>query len=47
MLVVGDDEESAHTLSIRPRHGDQQRGVSVDEFVERIVREIEEKVVET
>jgi threonyl-tRNA synthetase len=46
MLVVGDDEESAHTLSIRPRHGDQQRGVSVEGFLERIVREIEEKVVQ-
>jgi threonyl-tRNA synthetase len=45
MLITGDDEVEARSLSVRPRHGDQERGVPVDDFVERIVREIEEKVV--
>jgi threonyl-tRNA synthetase len=46
MLIVGDDEAESQTLSVRPRHGDQERGVALDDFIERIVNEIGQKVVE-
>jgi threonyl-tRNA synthetase len=45
MLITGDDEVSSRSLAVRPRHGDQERGVPVADFVERITREIEDKVV--
>lgn len=46
MLIVGDDEASRETVSVRPRVGDEHRGVQVDEFIEKIVEEVERRSVE-
>ena len=40
MVILGDDEMSEGTVSIRGRSGDQKNGVSVDEFVSDIFAEI-------
>jgi threonyl-tRNA synthetase len=40
MLVVGDNEESTDTLSVRTRSGEEKRDVPVDGFVDDIVAEI-------
>ena len=39
-LVVGGNEADARTVSIRPYHGDQRKGVPLDEFVDEIADEI-------
>jgi threonyl-tRNA synthetase len=40
MLVLGDNEESTETLSVRTRSGEEKRDVPVDGFVDDIVAEI-------
>lgn len=43
MLVVGDKEAEAATVSVRPRSGKEQRGVPTHEFVAHITQEIAQK----
>jgi threonyl-tRNA synthetase len=40
MLIVGDDEADKGTVSVRPRSGDEKRGVPVGEFAEAVAAEI-------
>jgi threonyl-tRNA synthetase len=46
MLIVGDDEAASGTVSLRRRSGEEERGVPVDDFVEKLVVEISERRVE-
>jgi threonyl-tRNA synthetase len=46
MLVVGDDEESSGTVSVRRRTGRETRGVAVDEFAAAVTAEIAAKRLE-
>jgi threonyl-tRNA synthetase len=46
MLVVGDDEASTATVSVRRRSGDETRGVALDDFARKIASEIAERAVE-
>ena len=46
MLVVGDDEASADTVSVRRRSGHETRGVALDEFFEKLRVEIDDRRVE-
>ncbi len=46
MLIVGDDEAASGTVSVRPRTGDEQRGVVATEFARRIVDEIDTRALE-
>ncbi|MEI8239159.1 MAG: threonine--tRNA ligase, partial [Actinomycetota bacterium] len=41
VLVVGDDDVAAGTLGVNPRGGEVERGVALDEFVQRLVSEVE------
>jgi len=43
MLIVGDDEAEKESVSVRPRSGDERRGVAVGDFLDEITREIEER----
>ncbi|MDQ3784016.1 MAG: threonine--tRNA ligase [Actinomycetota bacterium] len=43
MLIVGDDEVSSETVSVRPRSGAERRDVGVDDFVEQVSDEIDQK----
>jgi threonyl-tRNA synthetase len=45
MLVVGDNETDADSVSVRLRSGEEERGVKVDDFVERIAAEISARTV--
>ena len=45
MLVVGDQEAESGTVSVRRRSGDEDRGVKVQDFVERIAAEISERAL--
>ncbi|HET8568117.1 MAG TPA: threonine--tRNA ligase [Candidatus Limnocylindria bacterium] len=46
MLVVGDKEATARTVSVRRRGSrDEERGIALSEIVERLVREREEKAL--
>jgi threonyl-tRNA synthetase len=40
ILVVGDDDVAAGTVGDNPRGGDVERGVSVDDFVDRLESEV-------
>ena len=40
MVILGDDEMSSGTVSIRGRGGNQKNGVGLDEFVSDIFAEI-------
>ena len=40
VLVVGDDDVAANTVGVNPRGGDVERGVSVDDFIQRLHAEI-------
>jgi threonyl-tRNA synthetase len=40
VLVVGDDDVAAKTVGVNPRGGDVERGVPVDDFVERVNDEV-------
>lgn len=42
-LVVGDKEQSSGTVSVRPRRGDEQRGVTLSDFAGQIVQEISDR----
>jgi threonyl-tRNA synthetase len=46
MLVVGDDEASSETVSVRRRSGDETRGVAVEDFADKIAAEIATRAVE-
>jgi threonyl-tRNA synthetase len=46
MLVVGDNEVSSDTVSVRRRTGEESRGVGVDEFASRLRDEVESRSVE-
>jgi threonyl-tRNA synthetase len=46
MLVVGDDEVSTGTVSVRRRSGDERRGVPVEELVEGLRDEVDGRRVE-
>ncbi len=46
MLVVGDDEASSNTVSLRRRNGEETRGVSVDDLAAKLAAEIAERRVE-
>jgi threonyl-tRNA synthetase len=39
-LIVGDDEAEARTVAVRPRSGEQRRGVAVDDFATELAREV-------
>lgn len=40
MLVIGDKESEARTVSVRPRSGDQRHGVALMDFADEIVAEV-------
>jgi threonyl-tRNA synthetase len=42
VLVVGDDDVAADSVGVNPRGGDVERGVGVDEFLDRVLSEIAE-----
>ena len=46
MLIVGDDEVSSKTVSVRRRDGNETRGVSVDDFSAALAEEIITRRVE-
>ncbi|MET0149223.1 MAG: threonine--tRNA ligase, partial [Acidimicrobiales bacterium] len=41
ILVVGDDDVAEGTVGVNPRGGEVERGVSVDDFIERLAAEVE------
>jgi threonyl-tRNA synthetase len=41
VLVVGDDDVASGTVGVNARGTDVERGVTVDDFVVRVTREIE------
>lgn len=43
MIVVGEKEAAAETLSVKPRGGEEQRGVLLDEFIREIRIELAER----
>jgi len=46
MLIVGDDEQSKETVSVRPRVGDEHRDVAVADFIERVQAEVKSRSVD-
>jgi threonyl-tRNA synthetase len=40
VLVVGDDDVEHNTVGVNPRGGDVDRGIPVDEFIERLASEV-------
>ncbi|MBA2311709.1 MAG: threonine--tRNA ligase [Actinobacteria bacterium] len=46
MLIVGDDEQAAETVSVRRRSGKETRGVSVGDFARDLELEVSERRVE-
>jgi threonyl-tRNA synthetase len=46
MLVVGDNEASSRTVSVRRRTGEESRGVGVDDLVEKLSNEIESRALD-
>ena len=40
MLIVGDAEAENQTVSVRPRYGDQRKGVALTDFAEELLREV-------
>lgn len=42
-LIVGDAEAQARTVAVRPRVGDQRKGVELDDFVAELVKEVASK----
>ena len=44
MLIIGDDEVSNNSVSIRARNGDQKAGVNFEDFLSELLNEIETKV---
>ena len=45
MLIVGEQEAADRTVAIRPRYGDQRKGVPLDDFAEELSLEVAEKRV--
>jgi threonyl-tRNA synthetase len=43
MLILGDEEASQGTVSIRARNGDQKAGIGLDEFLKELKGEIDSK----
>jgi threonyl-tRNA synthetase len=43
MLVAGDKEAEAGTVSVRPRKGEERRGVAINDFVFELTQEIAER----
>jgi threonyl-tRNA synthetase len=41
VLVVGDDDVAASTLGVNPRGGEVERGVAIDDFVDRLRTEVD------
>lgn len=46
MLIVGDDEADAKTVSVRSRTGSEQRDVKIDDFLGRVGDEIERRALD-
>ena len=44
-LIVGDDEERDGTVSVRPRAGQQRKGIKLDEFADELAAEVASKGV--
>ncbi|MEO7369231.1 MAG: threonine--tRNA ligase, partial [Ilumatobacteraceae bacterium] len=44
VLVVGDDDVAAGTLGVNPRGGEVERGVPLDDFIERMHAEVAEQL---
>ena len=45
MLIVGDREAEASTVSLRPRHGDEEKGVPLATVVARLATEVRHRVI--
>ena len=43
VLVIGDDDVSARTVGVNARGLDVERGVSVDDFVARVLADVDAK----
>jgi threonyl-tRNA synthetase len=43
VLVIGDKEVDARTVSARSRSGEERRGLPVDDFLQEIVQEVAER----
>jgi threonyl-tRNA synthetase len=43
MLVVGDNEASSQTVSVRRRTGEESRGVSLDDLASKLSAEIQSR----
>ena len=46
MLILGENEQDAGAVSIRPRQGEQENGVPFDQFVSRLQEKVETKSAE-
>ena len=46
MVIIGDDEASSDTVSVRERSGGQKNGIPLDEFVAAIFAEIANRSAE-
>ena len=46
MIIVGEDEKQAGTISVRDREENEERGFKVEEFQEHLEEEVEEKKVD-
>lgn len=46
MIIVGDDEEEAGTISVRDREENEDRGFTVEEFRKQLEEEVQDKRVE-
>ena len=45
MLIVGDNEQTSDTVSVRRRSGEEERDVKVDSFIDEVVADIVERRV--
>ena len=45
MLIVGDAEVDSDSVSVRPRSGEEQRGVKVDDFIASFTEEIQTRAL--
>ncbi|MFP4038707.1 MAG: His/Gly/Thr/Pro-type tRNA ligase C-terminal domain-containing protein, partial [Candidatus Nanohaloarchaea archaeon] len=46
MLILGDEEEEAETISVRDREEREEKEIDVEEFREALKEEVEEKSLE-
>ena len=42
-LIIGDDEAASQSVSVRPRVGDQRKGVAVEQIVADLLAEVVSK----